>query len=227
MKIGEKIRTLRKARGMTISELALLTESDVGNISRLERGKQGYSDKTIKKLADALQVPVSELFTSGKSASPVGLTDKEKLIGVDSVYRVDVLNVSSATYGGSKANEFNYAIKSISYNPDYASAMFGLIPQDEVKLISVKGDSMQGTIEPGDLVFVDQRIRHFDGDGIYVFTYDGDFYVKRLQKVKNNILVISDNPRYKEWSIGPDEQNSLNIAGRVLLTQSQQVKRLS
>ena len=44
MKIGDKIRQIRKANKMTLSELALRVDSDVGNLSRLERGMQGYSD---------------------------------------------------------------------------------------------------------------------------------------------------------------------------------------
>ncbi|MDF9909583.1 UNVERIFIED_ORG: transcriptional regulator with XRE-family HTH domain [Pantoea brenneri] len=44
MKIGDKIRQIRKANKMTLTELALRVDSDVGNLSRLERGMQGYSD---------------------------------------------------------------------------------------------------------------------------------------------------------------------------------------
>ncbi|MCP1116372.1 transcriptional regulator, partial [Enterobacter bugandensis] len=36
---------------MTINQLATLTDWDVGNISRLERGMQGYSEASLKKIA--------------------------------------------------------------------------------------------------------------------------------------------------------------------------------
>ncbi|EIB9818762.1 helix-turn-helix transcriptional regulator, partial [Salmonella enterica subsp. enterica serovar Teshie] len=51
VKVGQKIRELRKARKMTITQLAALTDWDVGNISRLERGMQGYSAQSIQKIA--------------------------------------------------------------------------------------------------------------------------------------------------------------------------------
>lgn len=41
---------------------------------------------------------------------------------------------------------------------------------------------MSGTIEPGDLLFVDISVQHFDGDGIYAFIYDDTSHVKRLQR---------------------------------------------
>lgn len=84
---------------------------------------------------------------------------------------------------------------------------------------------MEGTIEPGDLIFVDVAVSSFDGDGIYVFDYNGDMFVKRLQKVKSELIVISDNPRYREWTISEDEMDMLHVAGRVMLSQSQQYRR--
>lgn len=62
MSIGNVIRTLRKKKGMTIEQLATLVESDVGNISRLERDKQGYSDALLQRIAAALDVHISRIF---------------------------------------------------------------------------------------------------------------------------------------------------------------------
>ena len=63
MKIGTKIRALRKQKGLTILQLATAIDSDVGNISRLERNIQGYSESTLTKIAAALGVTVADLFS--------------------------------------------------------------------------------------------------------------------------------------------------------------------
>lgn len=227
MNVGEKIRQIRKAKKMTLNELALLAESDVGNLSRLERGKQGYSDVQIKKIAAALQVPVSELFSTEAVSDTVLSYSIGSLIqaGRDDVYRVDVLEVSASAGNGSPSRDLVEVIRSIEYEPEQAKLIFGSIPQEKVKLINVRGDSMQGTIEPGDLIFVDQRVTYFDGDGIYVFDFNGDTFVKRLQKVKNDLLVISDNTKYREWTITPEEAEMLHVSGRVMLSQTQQFRR--
>jgi phage repressor protein C with HTH and peptisase S24 domain len=43
---------------------------------------------------------------------------------------------------------------------------------------------------PGDLLFLDKTITYFDGDGIYAFCFEGECYVKRLQKLVANCSVI-------------------------------------
>ncbi len=57
----ERLRTLRRLRAMSQEELA--EESGVGRatISRIERGETGAHGKTLRKLAKALSVDVSEL----------------------------------------------------------------------------------------------------------------------------------------------------------------------
>lgn len=227
MNIGEQIRRLRKEKGMTLSELALRVDSDVGNLSRLERGKQGYSEQILQKIASALDVKISVLFSSDEDISTVNKYSIESLKkeeGKD-VYRVDVLDVSASAGSGSPSKDIVEVVRSIEYDTDKARTIFGGMHQRDVKLINVRGDSMQGTIEPGDLIFVDVRVKNFDGDGIYVFDFNGDTFVKRLQRVKNDLVVISDNVKYKEWTITPEEAAMLHVSGRVMLSQSQQFRR--
>lgn len=227
MKIGDKIRQIRKANKMTLSELALRVDSDVGNLSRLERGIQGYSDNLIQKISEALQVPVSELFSSNELNEPVHSYSVNSIVkkGRNDVYKIDVLDVSASAGDGSTSKDVVEVIRSIEYVADQAKVIFGNRPEASVKLINVRGDSMEGTIEPGDLIFVDVGVSVFDGDGIYVFDFNGDMFVKRLQKVKTQLIVISDNPRYREWTISEEEMPMLHVSGRVMLSQSQQFRR--
>ncbi|EDV0637577.1 helix-turn-helix transcriptional regulator [Salmonella enterica subsp. enterica] len=227
MNVGEKIRSIRKLKGLTITQLANLTGWNVGNISRLERGMQGYSEQSLKKIADALEIPVAELFASSGTKN----TDHSYSIsslssrGRDDVYRVEVLDVSASAGNGEAAKDFVEVISSIEYVTEEARRLFGHRPANQVKLINVRGDSMRGTIDPGDLIFVDAGVNYFDGDGIYVFDFSGDLYVKRLQKIKGEIMVLSDNPLYREWQITPDEMSMLHVCGKVLLSQSQEFRR--
>lgn len=222
MKIGEKIRQLRKAKKMTILELANAVGSDVGNISRLERGVQGYSDAIIRKIADALMVPLSELFSTNSVDDIAGMQGGNIQVARRAdVYRVDVLNVTASAGNGASNSEIVEVVKSIEYLPEHARMMFGGRPEGSVMLVNVSGDSMSGTFEPGDLIFVDITVRHFDGDGIYIFNFAGDTFVKRLQKVKYELKVISDNKSYETWSIDAEEIDQLYIEGKVLISQSQ------
>lgn len=229
MKIGSRIRQLRLAKNIKIAELAEAVGVDAANISRLETGKQKqFSEQTLNRLAQALSVSVPDLFTSDENDTTVHINSEKYASPVKDVdvYRVEVLDVSaSAGAGHINGSDVIDVIHAIEFSNDQALAMFGGRTPSGVKVINVRGDSMASTIEPGDLIFVDVTINEFDGDGIYVFGFDGKVYVKRLQMIPDQLLVISDNPRYREWNITKENEHRFYIYGKVLISQSQSFKR--
>lgn len=69
MQLGEKIRDLRKAKGMTLEQLAELTDSSKGYIWELEnRETRKPSGEKLLKIAEALGVTNEFLLDSTKSA---------------------------------------------------------------------------------------------------------------------------------------------------------------
>ena len=69
-------------------------------------------------------------------------------------------------------------------------------------IITGWGQSMAGTINHGEPVFVDRGITSFTGDGVYVFTWDNLVYIKRLQKEsKTHFKVISDNREHDPFKV--------------------------
>lgn len=141
-------------------------------------------------------------------------------------YRVDVLDVqASAGPGTFVSTEFIERIRAIEYTNEQAAALFGNRPADMVKIITVRGDSMEGTINPGDDVFADMAVTSFDGDGIYVFVFGNTLHIKRLQMQGNQLSVISDNQRYRDWHIKESDEDQFFIMAKVLLRQSIDYKR--
>jgi len=62
--IGRQVRELRKRQRLTGAELAAQTGLSVGMLSKIENGLTSPSLATIAALADALRVPVVQLFAS-------------------------------------------------------------------------------------------------------------------------------------------------------------------
>ena len=60
--LGKRIRELRVAKGFSQEKFALLIEMDRTYFSSVESGKRNVSIKNIKKIADGLNVTISELF---------------------------------------------------------------------------------------------------------------------------------------------------------------------
>ncbi|MBI4371011.1 MAG: helix-turn-helix transcriptional regulator [Elusimicrobia bacterium] len=60
--IGRRVKTEREARHFTQQELAEAAAVDTAHLSRIENGKTAPSINMVKRLADALGVPVASIF---------------------------------------------------------------------------------------------------------------------------------------------------------------------
>ena len=60
--LGRRVREERKTRGLTQQQLADAVGMDAGHLSRVEHGKAVPSINAVKKIADALGLPIAKLF---------------------------------------------------------------------------------------------------------------------------------------------------------------------
>jgi transcriptional regulator with XRE-family HTH domain len=60
--LGDKLRTLRDSKGLSVRALAALADIDHSQIHRIEKGDISPSAITIQKLADALEVTPCAFF---------------------------------------------------------------------------------------------------------------------------------------------------------------------
>lgn len=152
-------------------------------------------------------------FGTGKQSAKEDELDTKMIV-------IDVLNVE-ASAGNGAVGDLVEIVNQLHYVPEQFNAHFRGIDPKSTRVINIRGDSMHPTFNTGDMIFVDISTQFFDGDGVYVFTYKGDLYVKRLQKLGDYLLVISDNPTYKDWEIKEENYEQLYIQGKVKVHQSQ------
>lgn len=69
--LGQQLRVLRRGRGLSLVELAKRTGLSIGNLSQIERGVSAPSVRSLKKLGEALQISVGDLFQE-TDLPPVG-----------------------------------------------------------------------------------------------------------------------------------------------------------
>ena len=60
--LGERIRELRKSRGLTQDQFAEMIEVEQKHVSRIELGKSFPTIERLEKIASALQVPLRDIF---------------------------------------------------------------------------------------------------------------------------------------------------------------------
>ncbi|CAI2535462.1 S24 family peptidase [Serratia ficaria] len=193
-----------------------LPTNEKSYLSQLMTGKASFGERAARRLEKTYGMPTGFLDD----------TNDERLDSQENVsYRIEVLDVQASAGPGVINSEVVQTIRSIEYTDEHALQMFGGKQASQVKMITVDGDSMAGTIELGDAIFVDVSKGYFSGDGIYVFLYKNHLHVKRLQMLPDHLLVHSDNPEYIDWVITEDNEHKLKVIGRVLLSQSQAFKR--
>ena len=82
-------------------------------------------------------------------------------------------------------------------------------------IITAKGDSMSGVIEPKDKLIVRQiEAEPIVDNHIYVFAYRDEIYIKFLSKNIDEIMIRSNNPDYKTKYI--TDLENLRLVGEVV-----------
>ncbi|HEM8211002.1 TPA: helix-turn-helix transcriptional regulator [Providencia rettgeri] len=201
MKIGTRIREIRKSKGMTILELATAIGSDVGNISRLETNKQGYSENTLVKIASALGVTVADLFTED-SVKP----DEIEYIGEVPSGTVKVIGEAILGIDGAvdMMEEHNGWLKIYSDDKD----AYGL---------KVKGDSMWPRIQSGEYVVVEPNTSVRSGDEVFVRTVDGHNMIKVFNKTRDgDYQFTSINNAHKPITLDPSQVDKMHYVAAIV-----------
>lgn len=87
--VGERIRAIRKAKGLTQQQLAELSGLDDAYIGSVERGERNFSIDTLEKILIGLSAPSYSLFYDTDSD-----IDSEQLKKLDN-YRLIISELSS------------------------------------------------------------------------------------------------------------------------------------
>lgn len=105
-------------------------------------------------------------------------------------------------------------IDHLAFKASWVRSALGADPAS-LALLSAAGDSMEPTIRAGDLLLIDRSISRFIDEAIYVLVLAGALMVKRVQRLMNGVVLMSDNPAYKPLTLSQAEIDELQIAGRL------------
>ena len=175
MTLGEKIKSLRLKKRMTRGELAEKIGISVIQLYRIETDKSGTTFKQLKKIANILDVDLSELISDNNL----------KLVAID------IKTVPVVGYVGAgeplEVDEVN-PIKEVHVPEDWIKSkerVYGLI---------VRGNSMKGAgVEEGDILLVSPDLEVYTGD-LVVAVIDDKVAFKRVKVLKEGILLESYYP---------------------------------
>lgn len=93
----------------------------------------------------------------------------------------------------------------------------GYSAQKDYSIINASGNSMSPTIDSGDKLIVEHwNNAQIQDNKIYVFCFNNDFFVKRLSKNLDEIIIKSDNPEYRIRTINGSTINELTLIGKIV-----------
>ena len=196
MKIDELIQIISEKTGAPVSQSLLAECLGITRQTVCNRIKN-LSEVTVSELQKAEEFFKVKIFDSSNS----------EIAYVD--YYTDVF--ASCGNGSIVFSSFKTKL------PISASIIRGYSKNKLYSMINATGNSMSPTIEDGDKLIVE----HWNGeqiqdDKIYVFCYNNEFFVKRLSKNIDEIIIKSDNPEYRARTIPSKALSELVLIGKIV-----------
>lgn len=205
---------LKNGETMKLEELLTLIPKKTGNFvnQSLLADSLGITRQTISnRIRNESQVTVSELKKIEEFFGVSLLNDEHS--ASKGVIDIDYYNDVFASCGSGNivfSDEKTRIPVSTMLIGNYSS-------QKTYSMINASGNSMSPTIESGDKLIVE----HWNGaqiqdNKIYVFCFNNDFFVKRLSKNLDEIIIKSDNPEYRIRTINGNTANELILVGKIV-----------
>ena len=205
--LGNRIKTVMEERGMNANSLAQAVGVSRPAIAKILED-QVRNPKYLFEIAQALDVSVGWLKTG---EMPPTFSD-----GIETA-RLDLYDVAASCGSGHLNADYPELLHSLEIPKAALKELLGTDNLHGVKLMSPDGDSMEPTIPPKSITLIKTDVVDFESSGVYLFTFQGYTYIKRLARGKAGVIhVTSDNPIYgkSDFVIEPDEFDDLFIHGK-------------
>lgn len=186
--IGDMIAKVRKEKGMTKTELAKLTDINIGHLTHIEKGERNPSHKALKNICRALDIPYQQLmYTYDKQVSE----EQESYGFINNISYNKILAVSNL-------QDF---IDCPSTMPSASLA------------VKMNDDSMNPKLKKGDFAFIEFNSL-LDNKEVGLFSINNKILIRRFVIRKGKVVLKPDNKDFDEIEI--NDSDTFFIIGKVL-----------
>ncbi|MCQ9626877.1 helix-turn-helix domain-containing protein [Cetobacterium somerae] len=198
MKLGDKLKEIRKQNNLTQTDLAKILNITKPTYANFENDSKSMTLEMLQQLASHFSIPIENLLFD--SIHTFKTSDKTKKIPI-----LSSVSAGVGIFGEEIPVDWLELPEAIAKKADYASF--------------VSGDSMEPKITSGDLLLIEKTDVLENGD-IGVFKIGEDIVCKKFKSnpIIREITLISLNPKYKSILIDNDycKNNEFNILGKVV-----------
>lgn len=185
--IGDMIAKARKDKGMTKTELAKITDINIGHLTHIEKGERNPSHKALKVICKALNIPYQ----------PLMFTYDKEIVEEQSTY--DAINCISY-------NKI-LAVDKIDSFIDCPAK----IPSAAIA-VKVPDNSMEPTFEKNSYVFVELNTPLASKD-YGIFQLNDTILIRKFMAKKGAITLKADNKSIEEIKVS--EEDNFYIIGKI------------
>lgn len=183
----------------------------------LQKHGKGLSTKAQQQIADAVADSMTEPALAAGPKSNVITGDFSRAARIkDGDILIPQYDVRAAMGHGQVPPDYVEAIRNVVISESLLQDKgVTYSSPSHLAVITGWGQSMEGTINDKDPVIVDRGVNEYVGDGVYVITWAGHLFIKRLELAgENQLELISDNSNHKDRIVSMDE---VTIHAKVLL----------
>lgn len=181
------IKKLRRAKNMSVTELATLLNMSQSNLTKIENGQVELRRDVMQQIAEILNV------------SPMALTEHQA-------------NFSPLATELTLINPEQLDLPPLSKLPIPAFSIKQAL--ETLAIYVATDDAMMPIIPPFSLVLIDTSIKTFTSDGTYLFKVNNTLVLRRLQNTfSSEINIISEHKAYPPQHI---DKSKIEIQGRAI-----------
>ena len=198
MSVGQKIKELRKGKGLTQSQLAKKLEVVSTAVSAWERNANKPMMDKLTIMSEMFEVPISYFFD--KEDLPTNIIPV-----APATVQIPILGVIACGDPiTAEENLIGYRYES----PDN-------LPSGNLIYLQAKGNSMEPTIPNGSYVLIrEQPEVEYGQIAAVLVNGDTEATLKRVKKQGDTIFLMPDNPRHEPIVV--DENNPVRIIGKAI-----------
>ena len=181
------------------------------------------SQQAVGNILGLAQTAISSRIKSGKTFNVGELMEIERAMGLPvgclSGVEYNDSNIELEFYPdvfgscGEGCMVFNETSEKMAVTKDVIT---NYSPNNKYSIISARGSSMSPTINDDDKLVIQHNLNEqIIDDTVYLFRYNDELFIKRLVKNVDQIVCISENPRFQDRIIEPMGDN-FSIIGKVV-----------
>ena len=205
--LGERLKSV--VDGLPLDAAAEVAQVHVNSLRRWIKGEGTADTHALARIAEWRNASLSWLITGKKER------DSDATMEGLGFHRVGVVDIQVSAGDGSSALDqepVSYMAFDRKWLRELANDMKSL------RIVTVKGDSMEPDLRPGDFVMIDQGRKNAQDGGLFVVRLDDQLLIKRVQvRAGRSVALLSANPAYSEVVVDlGSEDLAFAVIGRAI-----------